>query len=140
MLAILKSGRAVLVGGAAAFLCITALEFISGKLFPLPAGLNINNREAMSGYVATLPLTAFCLLLLGLALGALAGGYMAARLAPSAPTTHALVIAVVLLLGSVMNLRAIHHPVWFAVANLALVVLLPLLGARLAQARARVAA
>lgn len=133
MPAIIKSIRAVLSGGLVAFLLIMALEFVNSRLYPLPAGLSVDNREAMSGFVATLPLTAFFLLLLGYALGGLAGGYTAARLAPSVPAVHALIIAVGLFLASVMNLRAIAHPLWFVAANLALVLVLPMLGARLAR-------
>jgi hypothetical protein len=132
---ILGSTRAVVLGALVAVVLIALVEAVNGRLYPLPAGLDINNREAMSGYIATLPLTAFLVLLLGYALGALGGGYIAARLAPTRPMRHAGVIMILLVLASLLNLRSVEHPVWFWVANLVVVVGLSLLGGRLAPAR-----
>jgi hypothetical protein len=132
---ILGSTRAVVLGALVAIVLISLVEAINGRLYPLPAGLDINNREAMSGYIATLPLAAFLLLLLGYALGGLGGGYVAARLAPTRPMRHAGVVMILLVVASLLNLRSFEHPVWFWVANLVVVVGLPLLGGRLAPAR-----
>lgn len=133
MLSFLRSARAVFAGALVAFLVIAVCEMLSARLYPLPAGLDVHNREAMSNYVATLPLTAFLILLLSYGLGGLGGGFIAARLAPSAPPIHARAIAVFLVVASVVNLLSIEHPVWFWAANLVVVILLPPLGGRLAQ-------
>jgi hypothetical protein len=126
-----RSALAVVTGAAVSIALIAAVEATSNLLYPLPAGLDVSNREAMSSYVATLPVGAFLLVLTAYAVGGLGGGYLAARLAPAAPVKHAAVIASLLLAASVMNLMAIPHPGWFWAANLVVALGLPLLGGRL---------
>jgi len=126
-----RSVLAVLAGIAVGVALIAGVGAASTQLYPLPAGLDVNNREAMSNYAATLPLAAFLVVLAGYAVGGLGGGYLAARLAPSAPARHAGAIALFLVVASVINLRAIPHPGWFWVANLVVVLVFPLLAARL---------
>lgn len=126
-----RSALAVVAGAVLSIALIAAIEATSNWLYPLPAGLDVNNREAMSSYVATLPVGAFLLVLTAYAVGGFGGGYLAARLAPAAPVKHAAVIAVLLLAASVMNLMAIPHPGWFWAANLIVALALPLLGGQL---------
>lgn len=126
-----RSVLAVLAGAALSIGLIAAIQAASTWLYPLPAGLDVNNREAMSNYVATLPVGAFLLVLTAYAVGGLGGGYLAARLAPAAPGKHAGVIALLLVAASAMNLMAVPHPGWFWAANLVVVVVFPLLGGRL---------
>jgi hypothetical protein len=53
----------------------------------------------------------------GYVLGPLAGGYLAARLAPSRPAMHALFVGGVQMLFAVMALALFPHPAWFSVAT-----------------------
>ena len=126
-----RSALAVLAGVAVGVALIAGVEAASARLYPLPAGLDVHNREAMTNYVATLPLGAFLLVLAGYGVGAFGGGYLAARLAPGAPAKHASVIALFLVVASVINLMAIPHPDWFWVANLVVGLAFPLLAGRL---------
>lgn len=126
-----RSALAVVAGAALSIALIAAIEATSSWLYPLPAGLDVNNREAMSSYVATLPVGAFLLVLTAYAVGGFGGGYLAARLAPADPGKHAAVIALFLLAASVMNLMAIPHPGWFWAANLVVALVFPPLGGRL---------
>jgi hypothetical protein len=130
-----RSILAVLAGSLVAFVLIAGIQFLNTSFYPLPAGLDPSNREAMSSFMATLPLGAFLMVLLSYAVGGLAGGFVAARLAPRAAQGHALAVAALLVGASIMNLTALPHPVWFMVANLLVVVLMPLAGARLAGGR-----
>jgi hypothetical protein len=124
MRAILRSAGAVLAGVVVAVALIGAAEFISGQVYPLPPDLDIQDALAMAGYIATLPSGAFLLVLLGYALGAFSGGYVAGRLAPSG-------VALVLVTGSIMNLLSFPHPGWFRVTSLLVVLVLPVFAARL---------
>jgi hypothetical protein len=131
MRAILRSAGAVLAGVVVAVALIGAAEFISGQVYPLPPDLDIQDALAMAGYIATLPSGAFLLVLLGYALGAFSGGYVAGRLAPSGPALHAGGVALVLVTGSIMNLLSFPHPGWFRVTSLLVVLVLPVFAARL---------
>ena len=130
----IRSLAAVVIGAIIAFGLIMAVQLVSTRLYPMPAGLDPGNSEAMSRYIATLPVGGFLIVLLGYALGGLGGGFVAAKLAPKARFTHAGVIAILLIAASVLNLMSFSHPVWFWVANLAVVLVFPRIGA-LAAAR-----
>ena len=132
----LRSLIAVIAGAVSAFGIIALVELVSSRLYPMPAGLDPGNPEAMSNYIATLPIGAFLMLLLGYSLGGLGGGFVAAKLAPKARFTHAGVIAILLIAASVLNLMSFSHPVWFWVANIAVVLVFPRIGARFAIVQA----
>lgn len=127
-----RSILAIIAGGVIAFGVIAAVQYLSSLLFPAPPGMDMTDPAALREFMAALPLGAFLMVLLSYVFGGLAGGFVAARLAPWARTGHAVAIAVLLAAASVVNLRMVPHPTWFMIANLAVVVLLPLAGARLA--------
>jgi hypothetical protein len=127
---------AVMAGVMAAFLVIMLVQLLGAVLYPAPAGFDPKDPEALTALTASLPLGAFLMVLLGYLLGAVAGGYLAARLAPSRRAVHAGIVAAFLLAGSIMNLVSIPHPAWFLAANLLIVAVVPVLAGRLAQSRA----
>jgi hypothetical protein len=124
----------VLAGVVVAWLTIMLAEFASAPLHPTPAGFDMRDPAAMAAFVATLPVAALLLVLCGWVLGALAGGYVAVRIARR--TWPAWVVGIVIEIGVIANAVMIPHPTWMTVAG----VLLPLpaawLGARLATRRA----
>ncbi len=122
----------VLGGLAAAMLIITLFEGLGGQLYPPPSNLDLTSHEVLRTYISQLPATALLLVLAGYGVAALIGGWLAIRLAKAPSLQPALIVAAILLGGSLMNLRAIPHPAWFWAANLLLVAVLPLAGARLA--------
>ncbi len=123
---------AVLAGLASAMVIITLCEALGGQLYPPPSNLDLTNTEVLRAYVAQLPRAALLLVLAGYGVAALAGGWIATRLSRTPSLHPAMIVAAVLLGASVMNLRAIPHPGWFWAGNLLFVILLPLVGARLA--------
>lgn len=136
---IVRSAGAVIAGAAAAIAIISGVQALSASLYPPPVGLDYNDAEAMRAWVASLPAGALLLVLASYLVGALAGGFVAARLAPAWPTRHAAVIAGLLTVASLMNLSALPHPAWFWVANLAIVAAVPMAGARLGERHAETA-
>lgn len=133
---LVRSVLAVLAGLMAAFIAIMVVQQLSAMLYPWPAGADPTDPAVLKAFISTLPPGAFLIVLLGYLLGALSGGYLAARLAPSRRSLHAGIIAVLLLVASIMNLTAIPHPTWFMGANLIIVAAAPLLAARLAEPHA----
>jgi len=134
-----RSVLAVLAGVMAAFIAIMVVQQVSAMLYPPPPGFDPKDPAAVAALIGSLPLGAFLMVLLSYFLGALLGGYLAARLAPSRRTMHAGIIAVLLVVASILNLMAVPHPVWFAVANLLIVAVVPLFTARLAEPHAEAA-
>jgi hypothetical protein len=134
--AIFRSVLAVLAGVVVAGVLIVAVEFANSLVF-WPAGADPNDPEKLKEVVAGLPLTAFLVVLLGYCVGTFVGGGLAAFLAGRARLLHGVVVGVVFLAVSISNLRSIPHPLWFAVANLALVLPAAYGGARLVGSRGR---
>lgn len=112
---------ALVAGAVAAGLVIAGVESIGTWMNPPPPGLDMNDRAAMGAFIATLPVSAFLLVLAAWGLGVVAGGWMAGRLAPRAPVLHASAITVLVAIGALANLLLIPHPAWFWVSALVVI-------------------
>ena len=130
-----KSIIAVVLAVLLAGVVIAAVQLVNTQIFPLPPGVAFNDREAMSRAVSSMPTGGFVLLLLSYTLGALAGGWLAARMAPRRPLLHAMIVGVLLLAAGVMNFVSIPHPLWVTVLGLLIFLPMAWLGASLARPR-----
>lgn len=109
----------VLVGAVVIF----AVQFAGHQIYPVAGSLDMNDKEAMAAFMASLPVGALLIVIAAYAAGSFVGGGLAALICRGARIRHALVVGVVLLLSGVMNLVAIPHPVWFSI--LTVLVFLP---------------
>ena len=133
-----RSVLAVIAGFVAAGAVMMVIESINGHvLYPELGKMaeGVMDREVLRDLLATAPVGAFLVVLFGWALGSFAGGFLAARIAASAPGTHALVLGGLLTLAGIGNNLMIPPPGWFWIPTL--VVFLPAAhaGARLAPKR-----
>ncbi|MFN7781287.1 MAG: hypothetical protein ACK5PG_00925 [Lysobacterales bacterium] len=131
---------ATVAGVLVAGLTIAGVEWLGHRLYPLPAGLQANDLQALAAHVAAMPIGALLFVLLAWLLGVLLGGLIAALVAGRRPRLYAGVIAAVILLGAIANFAMIPHPAWFMALT---VLVLPLAGfaaAGLATARSTAAA
>jgi hypothetical protein len=117
----LRTILALVAGAVTAVVVIAGLEQIGAALYPPPPGLNMHDAAGMRAFIATLPWTAFVLVLAAWGLGVFLGGWVAGRLAPRAPVLHASAITILVALGAVTNLLAIPHPAWFWVSALVII-------------------
>ncbi len=117
----IRSALVLLAGVIAAVLVVVLMDRVVASIYPLPAGIDLNNPESMRQAVAALPVAALLLLVVGWALAAGAGSYLAARLATYAPATHGLIVALFVLVATVANLAMIPHPVWLWPATIILI-------------------
>lgn len=120
----------VLAGVVAGFATVFLIELVSGKLFPMPAGLDPTDAAAMKAYVAGLPAGAFALVLAALALGATDAAWIAARVAERRRLAG-WIAGGIFLAVTLVNVVSIPHPLWFTVASLVLAAGGAGLGARL---------
>lgn len=119
----LRSIFALIAGLFATMGVITGVELVSAKwLFPPPAGLDYNDPAAVNAFVASLPLAALLVILGAWLVGTFIGAAVAARLAGRYPVIPAMVIACLVVAGTIANAMNIQHPTWM----LALAVLLPI--------------
>ncbi|OLC51001.1 MAG: hypothetical protein AUH43_03705 [Acidobacteria bacterium 13_1_40CM_65_14] len=136
MAAIARSVLAVLTGMVVAALVVAIVEAISSQIYPLPRGLNAADPVAMREYIKTLPAGAFVFVLIGWALGTLAGAWTAARLAGHSPQLHGNIVGTLLLGTGVANMLMLPHPAWVWILGVITFVACGYGGGRLA-ARAR---
>jgi hypothetical protein len=126
----LRRLAATLAGFVAFTLTLTTVEVLSAALFPLPAGLAMDDEAALHAWIASLPAAAFLLVLLGWALGSVVGGAVAAKVGrhPAPPRA----VGVLGTLGAVVNNLSVPQPAWMW-AGLLLFLPGALLGARLVR-------
>jgi hypothetical protein len=122
----LRSVFAVAAGFVVASVVMMAIESINGRfLYPDlgKAADGMTDTEAIRRLLASAPVGAFLVVIVGWVLGSVAGGWVAARIGRRAPAGHALTLGVLLTLAGVANNLMVPPPLWFWIASL--VVLLP---------------
>jgi MFS family permease len=134
---IVRSMLAVIAGFVAATAVMILTESLNGRvLYPElgKAAEGMTDREAIRALMATAPVGAFLVVLLGWALGSFVGGFLAARIGRNSPVAHALVLGVLLTLAGIANNLMIPPPAWFWLPTLVAFLPAAIVGARLAPA------
>ena len=103
----------IIVGGVTGFLVQTAGDMFLGYLIGLEP-ITAQGAAAMGTNRAT---EAMLVVVAGYFLGPLAGGYVAARLAPVHREYHAMTVGVFQMIFGVIALALFPHPLWFTVAT-----------------------
>jgi hypothetical protein len=111
------------------------VETIGHTAYPPAAGFDPTTPAGMAAIVGQASFGALLFVIVAYACGACVGGAVAARLRPAAPIANALVVGAVLLGAGVLNLLAIPHPVWMAVATVVVFVPAAWFGGRLSDRR-----
>ena len=129
---------AVIAGFIVASVVMVVVESINGRvLYPEMGKLAemATDREAIRAAIASAPIGALLVVILGWALGSLAGGFVAGWIGRSAPIAHALVLGVLLTLAGIVNNLMLPPPAWFWIATLVVFLPAAYAGARLAPLR-----
>lgn len=129
----LRTLLAVIAGVITAMILMFVLEALGMLVFPPPPGFQINTEADLAQLVAISSTGKKIWVVCGWALASLAGGWVAARIGRSHPRGAALAVAVLIVIGTLMNAMAIPHPLWMNVLGILLPVPMALLGARLAR-------
>ena len=113
----MRNVLAVLVGLIAGSMVNMALILLNSYvLYPMPEGTDMNDSEQMNAYVATLPATAFLVVLAAHLGQSFVGGWVAARMGKSRPVLLAMIIGVLSLIGGIMNMMNITEgPSWMVI-------------------------
>lgn len=108
---------AVVLGVIAAVVLIIAIEALGHSLYPLPEGLDITDTDAMKAYVMTLPIAALLIVMASWIVATLVGGLLACFIARETPLIYAAIIGGLVLLGTIINLMSLPHPLWFSITS-----------------------
>ena len=120
---------AVAGGIAVALLVIMLVEAIGNTLYPPPAGLDLQDADAVS----RMPFRTLIFPVIAWFLGALAGGILAVWFSRLGWTAWP--VAAVVLVGTVAQFALMAHPLWMMIAGLVAPVIAALLAQRLAPRR-----
>ena len=121
---------AVIAGFVAAVACMLIAEQINHRLYAIP-NIDYKDQVAVKKLVSSLPSGAFVLVLAGWFVGTLVGTFLAAKIGRS--RVPAYVVAVLLLLGGVMNAMMLPQPLWFNALAFLIFVGVPFAGIALAK-------
>lgn len=103
----------VLAGGLGIYL----IETLGHKLYPLPAGIDRNDMDAMASYVSTAPFMALFFVILAYAVGALLSGYISTKVSADGKMIYALICGLVFLLQTIYMMYIMPTSAWFWVAG-----------------------
>lgn len=112
----MKNILSVFAGVVMAIITLTLVEMLSASLYPMPAGVDMKNTEAMKTYLENLPMQAILFLLLGYALSSFVGGFTAALI--SKKSRQAITVGVILTIANCINLFDIPHPLWLTIVTI----------------------
>jgi hypothetical protein len=124
---IMRLAMGVVAGIVVAFLCVFAIEWVGHGLYPPPAGLDASNPADQARLMAAMPAAAKALVLAGWFVGALAGAWVANRIAGRGLAGW--IVALLVIAAGVATMLMIPHPAWMWAGGIAL----PLAGAWIAD-------
>lgn len=124
---------AVIVGLVAMIACVAAIELLSSALYPAPLGVDYHDPEQLRAAMPSIPWQAKALVVLAWTLGALVGGYVAARVAREHRRGVASSVGVLMVVLVSISLVMIPHPAWMLALGLLLPLPAALLGRELAD-------
>jgi hypothetical protein len=113
-----KNILSVILGLIASFVTILIFESISHIIHPMPEGMDLNDMEAIKGYISTAPSIVFVLVILGYAIGSLVAGLISSAIAVTNKMTKAITVGGILMGLGAYNLFMIPHPIWTIIISI----------------------
>lgn len=120
----------VIAGFIIASIVMMAFECANSFFFPLPENLDWADPEAVRALTASLPWTAYILVLLGWMAGSFAGGIGTSYLSGDSRYRTALSLGIILTLAGIVNNMLIGHHIAFSVISLPQFLIFTYLGHR----------
>lgn len=108
-----------IAGIVAMLVTVMLVEAVGHTMFPPPPGTHLQDPEALKALMASMPLGALAMVVLGWLLGAAFGAMLAARLARPHGLGPAMAVGVAMLLASAATMLMIPHPLWMVLFGLA---------------------
>jgi hypothetical protein len=94
-----------------------AFEYLNGKLYPAPPGLDPADHKAVSEYVNSLPSIALWVVLAGWATGSFICGVIVKLISKSSDRTPAYLAGLFLMAAGIVDIFLLPHPLWFIVTG-----------------------
>lgn len=123
----------VLAGLITGVVIISLVEMANGKLFPLPDGIDFNDKQALKQLMLNMPLGALIMVLSGWVLGSFSGGIVATIVADEKKQRMSLIVGIAFTIATIFNMMSIPHPIWMWVGGMLLILPAALLGNKMAS-------
>jgi hypothetical protein len=114
----LRDVLAGVTGIAIAVLIVFLSDELSHMLYPVPAGLDPQDSEALRPYIASLPIGAFLMVMGGWVVATFVGSVVAGRIGTAKLWVYPSVVGGVMFAATTATLIAIPHPHWFTAISL----------------------
>ena len=133
---ILLGVAGVIVGMIFGMILMTVLHMGSTLVYPVPEGIDMWSQEPemrakVAEWIGTLPAGAVLLALAAHGLGCMGGAAVAMLISGRRSLVPPLVVGALFTLGGILNLMSIPHPLWFAIVDVPLYLVLAWLAGRL---------
>lgn len=122
----MKLFYATFSGVIAAFISMSLLESFGHSLFPIPFEIDHENLGAIADKLHLIPMEMYLSVVFAHGIGLLIG-LLIAKSIDKTSKISLYIIAGFFLVGTIANLFMIPHPIWFAIADIGIVVLVGLL-------------
>lgn len=120
----------VIAGLLTASVIMMVFEFVNSLIYPFPEGFDTTDLEALRTFTATLPWTAYILVLLGWALGAFKAGCITSYLAKEEAYRLSFLVGAILTLLGIWNNLLVGHNAAFNLLSLPMFIIFTYLGHR----------
>ncbi len=130
-----RGALGVVAGVLAGSVVVFLVEWLSSRIYPLPPGLDIRNREAMTAYMKDLPAGAMALVLAAWFTGAAVAAWIASHIGRA--LLPGIVAAGFFLAAGLVNMLSFPHPTWFWIASFILFAAAAMVGTRVARPAVR---
>ena len=128
----MRAFLAVMTGMLIAVTLVSITDLVAGRMHPAPLGFDYMDPAQVHAHIATMPANAWLVMLAGWLGATLAGGSVAARVAPSRPDYYAWIVAGIFFAATMTNVVRIQHPTWMIGAAVFGIPMMGWLAARLA--------
>ena len=113
----MRAGLAGVAGAFSAFVVVAVVEAIGHAIYAPATMPDTSDPEAVAAFVRSMPIGAFLFVLAAYLSATIAGGLVAAAIAPRHAVRLAAVVGGLILLAAAVNFVAIPHPGWFIAAT-----------------------
>lgn len=108
----------VAAGLLTAFIAMVIFEYINSLFYPLPENLDWSNYEAVREFTASLPFTAYIMVLLGWIFGAFKAGLVTTYLSGEQTYRLSFLVGIILTILGAVNNWMIGHDMVFNIVGL----------------------
>jgi hypothetical protein len=116
----LRTIFAFLVGAVAMSLTVAGVQMIGHHLWPLPAGIDPNSHAQMAGIVESMPVAAKAWVVLAYAIATAVAVLVATTIARARWKGLGIALGMLMVVLCAINLALLPHPLWMAIATLAI--------------------